>query len=283
MKTKHYLTLFIIFFSLTNCSEQEVVIPKTSLYTGKELFEGFVFLEENIIDQLPRTKNMLPDVDNLLTTEEEKEVFNVIKTILVESIEQNDPSFFDSFQLRMQSGDHLLIHQALADANEVLIKAIHTKFASELVLTAEEEEALLQIDASQFYNEDGSINEQEFVSFIQKSYASNRSRTNVSNQGQCLTIPVVIAAVFAAAYAVIIAGAIAVIGGIAIELALAAQAAIAYDLAVMNTRVFSGGTSMNGGSQDVRPEQYRVDTGGSKNLAQDIMIHEIATKLSLLQ
>ncbi len=283
MKVYRCFTLLLLVFVLTNCSEQEQLKPIAlqRVYSGEELFKGIMFLENDMLDHLPETKKMFPNFNQLINAQQDKKVFAEMKSIIIEKIKQENPGFFNKFQENIQSGNHFLVTQALNDGAKALVNALKSEYAYE-TLSIEDEEALRQINLNDFIDSKGNIKEDKLTEFIEKNHVLNAHglHTNGSARGQCFAIALnAIIVINAAVLLNVVVGTNAVL---ALNIAFGVNEAAAYTKAFSVPSPSSGGTSASsgGGISDNRPNP-QLSPAGSQPLAREIVVNEIATKLSL--
>ena len=276
---KLFKTLFLVGLVMlaTNCTEKEAVLPNQSVlhYTGEELFKGIVLMEGNLIDELPKTKKLLPNLGELLTNQTERKLLAEVRNFYVSRIKENNPLFFGNFKNNIQSGDHFLVKKALDDAGVALAEIIDTDSVLHKLSIEEEEEILRKINFDEFINNDGSVKKDALVDHVEKNIAISNLKVLEDNPvGNCVVWNIIVIVNVGVLFNAAIGfnAAIAVNVGVAGNLALAQNVGVQRNIAISVDRAVSGGDPSGG--------EIPLDDPTGR-LAQEIMVDEIVNHLSI--
>ena len=172
----------------------------------------------------------------------------------------------------MQSGNHLLIKEALQESQTVIFKAVkslpgYKELEEEMEKT---NKAIGDFKYEKLINKYNQIDKEALDQLVKEKLADYKEKeenmpSSANLRQTCLTFAIAVNAVIAVNGAVAINGAIAVNGAIAINLAFAVNVAAAENVATMQNFYFGGEGSANPGS--------------GSTLQQELTINEIAENL----
>lgn len=95
-------------------------------YDGRELVRGLLLGSGPVAEQLPEVFGELPKMP-----EEAQE----IERLLLSRLDEQNPELFDSIAKRVDSGDHVLVEEALNDGSKAILELVSSGFADELELS----------------------------------------------------------------------------------------------------------------------------------------------------
>jgi SdpC family antimicrobial peptide len=99
---------------------------------GEKIFRGLLFGEEGEVSQMFPDIWQRPDVVEQMNTPAKAKAWNALKEKTIARIRKKDPTFFARFGDEIQSGDHLRIQHALAEAGRAITETISTNGAAQV-------------------------------------------------------------------------------------------------------------------------------------------------------
>lgn len=157
-----FMTVIVLFFS---CNQYDNDIEPTrdnnkSFY--KEIFFGSVKSSK-----LNHVKEMIASRSS--TQKSTANEMERMETILTDKIEELNPDFFTEFNSKIQSGDHILIEQALNEGGAMLEQSLYStpELAEELLLG---EKIANEIDINDYINQDGTLDAEALKDYIELNY-----------------------------------------------------------------------------------------------------------------
>ena len=229
---------------------------------GEQLYRGIYYSEGDAGKKIQDVNVHYVDLSDFYRTDEERKNADLVKDSLIQSIKTISPSFFNDFGDKIQSGDPILIQEALntADSLNYLIavpkmKAMHDK---NLLLS--------NVEINQFIDKNNKIDRvglEDYIAGKQLSQAGPNSR------GTCLAAAIYVIYLYNYAVAINYFLAVNVGGGINYATAVNFQSSITS---------YNGNRVIAGLSEDgvCGGGESRVSAEGS--LKQDIFIGAIAEK-----
>src|SRR5919201_2636119 len=106
--------------------------PKKEKHDGEQIFRGLLFGEEGPISRMFPDIWQRPDVVEQMNTPAKAKAWNALKEKTIARIRKKDPTFFARFGDEIQSGDHLRIQHALAEAGKAITETISTNGAAQV-------------------------------------------------------------------------------------------------------------------------------------------------------
>ncbi|WP_338473378.1 sporulation delaying protein family toxin (plasmid) [Niallia sp. XMNu-256] len=140
-KALSLILVFALFLSSLSAVNVQVAEAKTKDkdYTGQELFEGIFFGYGEVSESLSDFwETALPEGYTY-----SKEEINRIKSIEKQLV-RNDPHFFKNFKKGIESGDHFVIEETIAETEKALAKIFEKEIAQEREALAQEDSKVTQ-------------------------------------------------------------------------------------------------------------------------------------------
>lgn len=160
------LVVFLVTMFLFGCSTYDIDIK--SIEDNNKSFYKEIYFGSTKTSKLSHIKEIITsrNASSKSTIDEEIET---IETFLTEKIEEINPDFYHNFNTKIQSGDHLLIEEALDEGGKMLEKALYStpELAKELLLG---EKIAREVDINQFLKADGTLDVVFLNKYIDENY-----------------------------------------------------------------------------------------------------------------
>lgn len=152
-----------ILFSCSKYNDDGEIIRDGNKSFYKEIFFGAVNSSK-----LNHVNDMIAS-RNYSTSKTVPDNLEEIIDILTENIDAIDPNFFIEFNRKIQSGDHVLIEEALNEGGEMLEQAMYAtpELAEEMLLG---EKIANEIDINEFLKSDGTLDAERLTGYIEEHY-----------------------------------------------------------------------------------------------------------------
>ncbi|MEZ0184128.1 hypothetical protein AB9T89_17920 [Flavobacterium oncorhynchi] len=254
---KKLLILICIIALFVNCSEDDSSKQKeTTLhnFTGKELFKGILFAKGDVAEILTPIKQSYSYYEINHVDEDQKNESDNIINDLINSIENKNPNYYDSFKKNITSKNHLKIRETLINSSQLIYDT-----ALDIYLSKTEKidlkNLLSQIDINSYTDENGIIDKEKLKEVIMHS---NSFSLNQSAKGTCWFAGIVLVA---AAYVVVVHAAAAMTY---VAVAWVAEAYAAIDQATAISR-----------SKTTTPPKKDTTYKKDDEIQEEILIEEI--------
>lgn len=120
-----FITLLVFSFLFTSCNYSDDSLFTSNDYnkfSGKELYKSIFFANGEFAKKIDSYKSNVTAFNNM--TVEQKNEFNKNFSLLVDKIEENNPSFFENFKSNLLSKDHQKVQNAIIEGGKKMYESL---------------------------------------------------------------------------------------------------------------------------------------------------------------
>lgn len=191
------ILLLALCFLLFSCKDSFNSEVKNS-FTGEELFNGIFLARGPVAKEIATVDNQVKLTDLISTDDPKYKEAILFYDLIVKTIGEDNPSFFNNFKDNVYSGNHIVIKETLTKAANIYITAVqkisglNENDLATLVNTVVSKNNLL--------SPNGSVSKENLKKFIQNA---TNSEVNSGSRSTCLAFAAIVAVAVIAVLAVI--------------------------------------------------------------------------------